>query len=72
MLVQSTYFYTKSWTVKPGKTERFQRSLYRFRTRLLPQVPRKEDDLKEMDIAERYKVTSSQERFLILNTAGEE
>ena len=28
--------------------------------------------LKEMDIAEKYKVTSSQERFLILNTAGEE
>ena len=36
------------------------------------QVPRKEDDLKEMDIPEIYKVTSSQERFLILNTAGEE
>ena len=39
---------------------------------MLPRVPRTADDLKEVDIPERYKVTSSQERFLILNTAGEE
>ena len=29
-------------------------------------------DIRQVDIPERYKVTSSQERFLILNTAGEE
>ena len=52
--------------------ETFQRSLHNRRTGLLPRVPRTAADLKEVDIAERYKVTSSQERFLILNTAGEE
>ena len=52
----------------PGKKATFQRSL--DRARLLPGVP--DDDLKGFDIPERYKVTSSQARFLILNTAGEE
>ena len=52
----------------PGKKATFQRSL--DRARLPPWVP--DDDLKGFDIPERYKVTSSQARFLILNTAGEE
>ena len=55
---------------KPGKKGTFKRSL--DRARLLPLVPRRAEDLKELDIPERYKVSSSQERFLILNTAGEE
>ena len=35
-----------------------------------PRVPKTAEDLKDLDIPER--VTSSQEKFLILNTAGEE
>ena len=50
--------------------ESFQRTLYNRRARLRPPVPKTAEDLKDLDSAEG--VTFSQEKFLILNTAGEE